>query len=151
MADIKRTLEQVLTAIEGSGGIKATIALRLDVSRNTVDNYLKRWATAQEAYTQETETNTDIAESIILGNMQAALQQQRDLKKNNQPGIVESGDAWKYLQYKGRERGYAQRNEVTGADGKDLIPDDEHRKQRDIALVSLATALDTRLSNTDTE
>jgi len=44
-----------------------------------------------------------------------------------------------------------QRNEVTGADGKDLIPDDEHRKQRDIALVSLATALDTRLSSEDIE
>ena len=119
MADIKRTLEEVLKAIEGSGGIKATIALRLDVSRNTVDNYLKRWATAQEAYTQETETNTDIAESIILGNMQAALQQQRDLKKEQKPAIVESGDAWKYLQYKGRDRGYTPttRTEVTGADG----------------------------------
>ena len=119
MADIKRTLDEVLTAIEGSGGIKATIALRLDVSRNTVDNYLKRWATAQEAYTQETETNTDIAESIILGNMQAALQQQRDLKKEQKPAIVESGDAWKYLQYKGRDRGYTPttRTEVTGADG----------------------------------
>ena len=105
--NVKCTLEEVLKAIEGSGGIKATIALRLDVSRNTVDNYLKRWATAQEAYTQETETNTDIAESIILGNMQAALQQQRDLKKDNKPGIVESGDAWKYLQYKGRTRGYS--------------------------------------------
>jgi len=121
MADIKCTLDEFLKAIEGSGGIKATIAMRLDVSRNTVDNYLKRWATAQEAYTQETETNTDIAESIILGNMQAALQQQRDLKKDNKPAIVESGDAWKYLQYKGRERGYAQRSEVTGADGGPVV------------------------------
>jgi len=119
MREIKRTLEEVLKAIEGSGGIKATIALRLDVSRPTVDSYLKRWATAQEAYTQETETNTDIAESIILGNMQAALQQQRDLKKDQKPAIVESGDAWKYLQYKGRDRGYTPttRTEVTGADG----------------------------------
>jgi len=106
--NVKRTLDEVLKAIAGSGGIKATIALRLDVDRRTVDNYLKRWATAQEAYTQETETNADIAESIILGNMQAALQQQRDLKKRQEPGIVESGDAWKYLQYKGRDRGYAQ-------------------------------------------
>ena len=53
--------------------------------------------------------------------MQAALQQQRDLKKEQKPAIVESGDAWKYLQYKGRDRGYAQRAEVTGADGGPVV------------------------------
>ena len=125
----KCTLEDVLKAIDGSGGIKATIALRLGVARNTFDTYLRRWATAQEAYTQETETNTDIAESIILGNMQAALQQQRDLKKDNKPAIVESGDAWKYLQYKGRERGYAQttRGENLNVDLTNLTDDQLER------------------------
>ena len=44
-----------------------------------------------------------------------------------------------------------QRQEVTGADGRDLIPDDDTKRQRDAALVSLATALSTTLSRTDTE
>lgn len=115
----KRTLEEVLKAIEGSGGIKATIALRLGVARNTFDTYLERWASARVAYEQETEINTDIAESIILGNMKAALQEQNDLKKAGKPPIVDAGDAWKYLQYKGRKRGYVttQRNEIEGKDG----------------------------------
>jgi len=113
MKTVKRTLEEVVTAIKGTGGIKTIIAGRLDVSRTTLDKYLKRWASAREAYDQETETNTDFAESIILGNMQSAIKEQAELKKVGEgvkPWTVDSGDAWKYLQYKGRKRGYTQSN-----------------------------------------
>lgn len=69
MADVKHTAEQVIEAIKGSNGIKATVMRRLGVHRNTVDNYLKRYATAQQAYEDEIEQIGDIAESLIITDM----------------------------------------------------------------------------------
>jgi hypothetical protein len=62
----KYELDKVLDAIKGSSGIKATIMRRLGCSRNTVDNYLKRYATAQAAYDEEVEIVGDLAESVII-------------------------------------------------------------------------------------
>jgi len=105
------TLDDVVKAIAGSGGIKTAIASRLGVNRSTVDNYLNRWETARAAYEQEVENNKDIAESVILANIRTAA------KLAQQGVIAESGDAWKYLKFKARERGYVERMEHTGADG----------------------------------
>lgn len=69
MADEKYTLEQFLGAVKGSRGIKATIIRRLGCSRKTVDNYLARYATAQQAYDEEIEQVGDIAESLIVDDM----------------------------------------------------------------------------------
>jgi len=115
----KNDLKTVIAAIEGSGGIKTVIARRLGVVRNTVDNYLNRWASAREAYTREQEKNMDMAESIIFGNMRIALKQQQ---QNGNTEIVDSGDAWKFIQYKGAPRGYihTQRNENTTVDLSNL-------------------------------
>ena len=60
------TVQQVIHAIKGSAGIKATIAKRLGVSRWTVDNYLDRWATARSAYLEEVESIGDLAESEMI-------------------------------------------------------------------------------------
>lgn len=65
----KYTLDEVIAAIKGSNGIKATIQKRLGCSRNTVDNYLKRYATVQAAYDEEVERVGDIAESLIINDM----------------------------------------------------------------------------------
>lgn len=72
MADNEKyTLTEVLTAIRGSAGIKETIRRRLGCqSRNTVDNYLKRYATAQAAYDDEVERIGDAAESVIIAAIQ---------------------------------------------------------------------------------
>jgi len=104
-------LDDVIKAIAGSGGIKTAIASRLGVSRPTVDSYLERWKAARAAYEQEVENNKDIAESVILANIRTAA------KLAQQGVIAESGDAWKYLKFKARERGYVERQEITGADG----------------------------------
>jgi hypothetical protein len=105
----------VLIAIKDSGGIKTVIARRLSVTRQTVDAYLRKWVTAQEAYDAEGEINLDVAESVIVQNIRTAA-------KIAQTGaIADSGDAWKYLKLKGKHRGYVERQEVTGADGGDLI------------------------------
>lgn len=74
----KFTIEQVLEAIKGSSGIKATIAQRLGCNRNTVDNYLTRYATVREAYQDEAEVTDDLAESVIINNIKYALKAQRD-------------------------------------------------------------------------
>ena len=112
----KRTLKEVKQAIKGSGGIKTVIASRLGVERQTVDNYLRRWKAAQEAYEAETDVNLDVAESVIVGNIrQAAMLQQ------NGAGIVDSSDAWKYLNMKGKERGYNQKVDVEQSGNVEIV------------------------------
>lgn len=69
MAEVKHSADEVIDAIKGSRGIKATIMRRLGVHRNTVDNYLKRYATAQQVYDEEVEGVGDIAESLIMDDM----------------------------------------------------------------------------------
>lgn len=95
--DEKYTLEQVLTAIRGSAGIKETIKRRLGCqSRNTVDNYLRRYATAQAAYDEEVESIGDAAESVVIS----------DIRNKN----VETAK-W-YLTKKHRRRGYGEQTDV---------------------------------------
>jgi hypothetical protein len=62
----KRTKSQVLEAIKGSRGIKTQIAKRLGVSRMTLDRYLSRWSSAQDAYTEECDTLLDLAEARLF-------------------------------------------------------------------------------------
>jgi len=93
----KYKVDEIITAIKGSSGIKANIMRRLNCSRSTVDNYLKRYATAQAAYDEETEMPLDVAESLVISDM-----------ANNRS--VETAK-W-YLKAKGRSRGYTERTEI---------------------------------------
>lgn len=91
------TLEQFIAAIRGSAGIKATIQRRLGCnSRNTVDNYLKRYATAQQAYDDELASIGDAAESVVIGAI-----------KNKDVAAAQ----W-YLVKKHRDRGYGDKSQV---------------------------------------
>jgi hypothetical protein len=65
------TLPEILEAINGSNGIKVAIARKLGVHRNSVNNYLKRYASAQQAYDDEVEKIGDLAESVIFGAIEA--------------------------------------------------------------------------------
>jgi hypothetical protein len=96
MADEKYTLDQILTAIRGSAGIKATIQRKLGCSRATVDNYLKRYATAQAAYDDELASIGDAAESVVIA----------DIRNKN----VETAK-W-YLTKKHRDRGYGDKSHI---------------------------------------
>lgn len=102
--ETKCTLEQVLAAIEGSNGIKTTIANKLHVHRDTVDSYLERWATARRAYQSEVEKVGDAAEGVVFSGI---FNRDIDTAK------------W-YLRMKCKDRGYVERQEVTGADGKPI-------------------------------
>ena len=98
MSRTKRTKEQVLKAIEGSKGIKTHIASRLDVGRETLDTYLRRWPECQSAYEVEVEVILDQAESKLY---QLAIEQ----------GLERSLHF--LLERKGRMRGYGKRQELS--------------------------------------
>lgn len=101
MADVKHTAEDVIKAVTGSKGIKMIIARSLGVHRNTVDNYLKRYPSARQAYDNEVETVGDIAEGVIIDAIMS-----RDLTTAK----------W-YATMKLKHRGYVERQELTGAEG----------------------------------
>jgi hypothetical protein len=93
---VKHTPQDVITAIQGSAGIKSSIARKLGVSRFTVDNYLKRWKAVQDAYDEECEGIIDMTESTVL--------------KAIKEGDV--GTAKWYLAHKAKSRGYVSRQEL---------------------------------------
>jgi len=102
----KFTAEQIIEACKGTGGIKAVVAKKLHCSRETICNYAKKYITVQRALDQADQEATDLAESKFLQMINA-----------------EHWPAIKYrLATKGKDRGYTERQEITGAEGKDLIP-----------------------------
>lgn len=120
--DTKRNLDDVLEAIEGSGGVKAVVARRLGVTRKTLNGYLAKWVTAELALKQEEKSVGDIAKSIIVGNLRAAYnaQQEAAANKNWAAAVVDSGDAKWWLRMKLRDE-FSERQELTGADGGPLL------------------------------
>lgn len=100
----KHTEEEVIAAITGACGIKKTIARRLHVHRNTLDRYLVTMPAAGRFYQEEMDGIGDMVEEVILDAIRAG-----DTKV-----------AMWYASHKLRDRGYAERQEVTGADGADL-------------------------------
>jgi len=95
MANEKVKLEAFLVAVEGSAGIKATIAKRLGLHRHTVELYLKRHPRAIQAYKEEVETVGDVVEGVILSAI------------NNKD--IETAK-W-YAKMKLKHRGYIERQE----------------------------------------
>jgi len=118
MDKTKRSLEEVLEAIKGSRGIKTLIAARLDVTRQTVDSYLGRWVTAQNAYDVENGVSLDLAESIVIKNLE--IQQERQERDNVE---VDTSDAKWLLTMKGASRGYTSKQQVehSGPEGGPIL------------------------------
>ena len=95
------TAAEVVTACEGTGGIKVLVARKLGCTRRTVVNYANRYASVRKALEDADEAMTDMAEG----------QHGQLVREGYWPAI-------KYrLETKGKKRGYATRHEVTGADG----------------------------------
>ena len=94
-----------IDAIPGSGGIISTIAKRVGCAWHTAKKYCTTYPTVAKVYGDECEGVTDLAESTVL--------------KAIQSGDV--GVAKWYLTMKAKNRGYAQRQEITGADGSAAI------------------------------
>ena len=105
MGEAKVSADRLIVAIKGTGGIKHAIAVSLGVHRNSIDNYLRRYPTARIAYEDEVQNIGDMAENVIFQNIKA--------------GDVDSAK-W-YARMKLKDRGYVERQEVTGADGGDIV------------------------------
>lgn len=102
-------LEAFKKAIEGSRGIKTTIAARMGCSRQTVDNALERWPELRAALKDERESIVDLAESALVVDME-------------NPASAGHQRAYLFiLETLGKDRGWSKRTEVTGADGGALF------------------------------
>ena len=103
MGDIY-TAEQFIKAMPGTGGIVTLIANKVGCTWHTCRKWIDRHPTVREAWDAECEAILDLAESKAIG-------------------AIKKGDAqmvrW-YLSTKGKQRGYTERHEITGADGKAL-------------------------------
>lgn len=97
----KFTVAQFIEAIPGTLGIISAIAARVGCDWHTAKKYIEGYTTIKQAYTDEVERITDLAETELYK-------------------AIKGGDlsAVKYyLSTKGKSRGYVERQEHTGADG----------------------------------
>ena len=93
--------KDIIEAIKYSGGIMSNIARRLGVNWHTADTWVKQYDETKQALQDESEAILDLAESTLF----------RSIKDGN------SQDAKWLLSTKGKNRGYNERQEITGADG----------------------------------
>jgi hypothetical protein len=112
MGQTKHKAETVIEAIRAAHGVKAAAARALNVTRQTLDNYIDRWESVRQAYEEANAVCLDVAEeglgSFVRGEIEGMTTRERL-------------DAIKfYLRTKGRIRGFGDRQEITGADGAPL-------------------------------
>lgn len=62
----KASVKKILKAIEGTGGLKTAIAAKLDVHRETVLNYEKKYDSVRQAIENEREKILDKCESNLF-------------------------------------------------------------------------------------
>lgn len=98
------TKEQFLKAIENSGGYVSLIAERVGCALSTVYEWRDNNPEIAEAIKREKIRQVDHAE----GKLQSLI------KKENPTAIIF------YLKTQGKDRGYVERTELTGADGDPL-------------------------------
>ncbi|MCP5016918.1 MAG: hypothetical protein GY938_16860 [Ketobacter sp.] len=108
MSNTKVTAKQAIKAVKGTGGVKVAIAKKLNVARQTVDVYLRRWPTFLEAYNEEKCVIDDAALSVVIG----------DIMTNKD---VSTAKWW--LAKKNPEE-FGDKREVTIRDWRDKIPED---------------------------
>lgn len=96
-------------AIQASHGVKALVAMNAKCSRQTVDNAFKRWPELVDLF--------DAAKSELVGKATSALVDDIENKAND-------GHQRAYmfvLKTFGKDEGFVERSEVTGADGAALL------------------------------
>lgn len=96
------TTQIFIEAIPGTGGIISAIARKVGCDWDTARTWINKYPTVKIAYDNECETVLDMAESTVLKSIKDG----------------DTQDAKWYLSKKGKHRGYAERVEVTGADGE---------------------------------
>lgn len=101
--------EAFVRAIHGSHGVKAVVAARVGCSRQTVDNALTRWPSLNEILDEEKSMLVSSAVSALVSDVADA---------------ESDGHQRAYmfvLRTIGKDEGFSERQEVTGADGAPLL------------------------------
>jgi len=106
MGTTKWNASDVIEAIQGTGGVKTRIAQKLNVTRQTIDNYLERWVTVREAYEEEKARIDDIARNVIIKSLKA-----EDLSTAKWWATMKMAD----------EFSNKTRQEITGAEGGPVV------------------------------
>jgi len=104
------TAAQFIEAIKDSGGIVTTIAQRVGCAWHTAKKYITNHPTVAQAWQDEREKLKDVAEVQLVKQ-------------------VNNGEQWAvkyYLSTQAKDRGYTQRTEHTGANGKAIPVDVDH-------------------------
>jgi len=98
------SVAQFVEALRAGGGYLSQAAKTLGITRQAVSQRVKRSARLQELLEDIKETYLDLAESKLIKG-------------------VDNGEAWAikyYLNTQGKKRGYVERHELTGAEGKPI-------------------------------
>lgn len=91
----------MIAALKATKGSVYLAAERLGCSHQTVYNYIDRYATVKDAYEFESGRTLDVAELALYK-------------------AIQDGESWAVkfiLSTKGKNRGYTERTELTGAEG----------------------------------
>jgi hypothetical protein len=99
------TAQQVIDALEAADGYVSKAASLLGCSARTVYNYRDRFITVAEAWQNIRERRHDFVENAL----------HKRIKEGSDTAIIF------YLKTQAKDRGYIERSELTGADGKPLI------------------------------
>lgn len=98
----KFTVEQVEEALRQGAGLKNGAAKILDCSPSTITNYIKRYKKLKNVIEEAKEATLDMAEAQLIN-------------------LIQDGDRTSiifFLKTQGKDRGYVERQELTGsADG----------------------------------
>ena len=109
------TAKQFIDAIPGTGGIVSTIADRVGCKWHTARKYIEEYPTIKEVYNEEIERVIDLAEGVLIQNIQIAARQAKAGRD------VDTADVKWFLSRKAKSRGYVERQEVTGAEGSHVV------------------------------
>jgi transposase-like protein len=91
----KFRVEQVIQAIQDTGGVVSKAAQRLGCSRRTVQRYVQQYATVAQALLDERESMTEVAELALFDK----------IREGDLSAITF------YLRTQGKDRGYSERQE----------------------------------------
>ena len=105
----KFSAAQMAKAIARAKGFVSVVARELNVTPQTVRNYINRYEMCKQAVNDAREAMTDIAEGKLAQN----------IVNNDSTSIIF------YLKTQAKHRGYIERKELTGKDGEALVPKPE--------------------------
>jgi hypothetical protein len=97
--------DKVLEALERSLGIVSAACKEVNLSRETYYKWLKEDPDFKKRVEEIEDLQGDFVEHQLF----------KKIKEGSEKAIMF------YMKYKGKKRGYAVRNEITGADGQELF------------------------------